>query len=86
MAHLPLRYGSDEAGWTELTTDAYGQVVLGPEEGVPLSDLARAGGVSSRLRLPLSAGPQALIVEALAAGGSAEPTILGIGSAVLDPS
>lgn len=86
VAHLPLRYGSDEAGWTELTTDAYGQVVLGPEEGVPLSDLARAGGASSRLRLPLSAGPKALIVEALAAGGSAEPTILGIGSAVLDPS
>lgn len=86
VANLPLRFGSDEAGWTELTTDSYGQAVLGPEEGIPLSELARPEGARSRLRLSLPAGSFALIVEAVAAIGSADPAILGIGSAVLDPS
>ena len=81
VADEPLQFRAPEdADWTTLTTDRYGQLLWGPPSGTALSELPSSEGEAVRLRLTLPEGAYVLVVEAISTENPGEPTVLGVGS------
>jgi hypothetical protein len=73
------------SGWSAFETDERGQAMLGTEEGVALATLARSGGHGpTPLRLTLPVGRYAFVVEAVEVGPASRPTVVGVGTAVVN--
>ena len=73
--------GNDD--WSQVATDEQGQALLGSAEGVSVADLVPDEGATTRLRMVLPAGRYAFVVEAVDAAAPGNPTVVGVGTAVI---